>query len=135
MTMTERQYSVDYDPGKRIIRLALVGQWDVETLHAYEQAITDTIAPLGGAGGLRKDLGFLVDKRNQGVQSKIVAEGLGAMILGGKDLKLPCAILLSLSALQKLQQQRVTASLSNTAIFTDEAKALAWLASEQSKAM
>ena len=124
--MADKLFRIDVDQRQSLVRLTLFGQWDVVTVDRYAAAAQDAFATLTEAGTPLDRCKALIDLRQHGVQPREVTERIQRWISLDLSEGARHAVLLSESALHRMQAQRVGSTL-GAAFFSDEAEALAWL--------
>ena len=123
--MASPPYTVCVDRPRLLIRATLHGLWQLGTLERFRREMERALAELATTGATPDRFRLLVDLRDHGVQPREVAQAIQAQLTHHASAG-PHAILVSQSALHKMQVQRMGATL-NAAYFADEAAALAWL--------
>ena len=122
--MSANKFDIETRVDARLLRITLRGHWDLETVSAYRQALSQAVAQLYVSGCPRGSIVALVDAREAAAQAQDVVafykEHLGSSDLAPRRL----ATLLS-SALFKRQVERI--AISNQQLFTDEEEAMRWL--------
>lgn len=114
-------YEITFDVARKLLRLALIGHWNRDVIEQFDRDRTATLESLGWSTG---SYDCLVDLRQQGVQSREVAERGGEISAVGSHLPRRTAVIAS-GMLAKLQVERVTGE--NERVFTSEEEAMAWL--------
>lgn len=117
------EYSVDFDPSKRSIRIALRGHWSPEVAKRYDREFREAIRemPAGGCP-LGQQLVYL-DAREFAVQSQEVLVILERLSNDPATAAKRTAVVAS-SALLTMQAHRV---VPNFRVFSDPQTALEWL--------
>lgn len=127
MTAEEPGYRVEFDATLNIVKIILAGLWTGETLAAYQSDAKPRSTELGGAS----PTGALIDMRQYAVQTQDVVNTIKLLIESRGRSGHPHAFLLSSSAIQKLQLERIASEFDTAAFFKDEGEALAWLADQR----
>lgn len=117
-------YEISEDPNG-VVRVTLRGYWSLDDLDRFHRALDDVVARHRARPSGSQPLRFLMDGREQQVQSRDVIEGLQrhAVHRAGEDVRV--AVIVA-SMIRKLQADRVSPA-ANRAVFFDEAEARAWL--------
>lgn len=125
---TRPGYTIETDPGRRLVRVTMRGFWDEATAIAYDEAIRRAGAEtMAEAGCARGELLALVDARELAPQSQEVLGRFKSRLLAPERQPKRNATLVS-SALLKRQAERIASP--NQRIFEDEGEAMAWLLAE-----
>lgn len=119
----EPGYDIDYDPALRLARLTLRGLWDRAMFATYER---DLLARFPVTGPVLPGGRVLLDLRAHSIQAQDVAKDFETLFLRYSVRVDRYAVLLSGSALQKMQVQRLGTS-ATIRFTTSEAEALEWL--------
>ena len=129
--MADEFFKTHVDPRQSLVRLSLSGQWTVEIVDDYAMAAEAAFRQLTETGTPLRKCKALIDLRQHGVQSREVAERIQGWIRLALSDGARHAVLVSDSALHRMQAQRVGALL-GARFFSDEAQALDWLLNEAS---
>lgn len=119
-------YSIATDASRQLIRLTFVGQWEPAMVGAYRRDLDHALAAMLAEGGRPGSYHTLVDLREQAVQSRETAADFQAIIAAYSPLSRRTAILMSGSALHRMQIMRISGD-AGRAFFTTEEEAMAWL--------
>ena len=125
--MTHAPYTIDVDENARLVRLALFGLWDLETLDRYAKDVWQAFSRAEAAGIAPERFRVLIDLTQHGVQPREVAERIQRQLAVGISPASRHAVLVSESALHKIQAQRVGAHLSGVFFASREEDAMTWL--------
>ena len=120
------KFDVVIEPQRNLIRIAMRGHWDVETVRSYKEAVLAAVGKMRMAGCSPGEVVALVDIRDAGAQSQDVIAAYKDD-LQGPDLVPRRLATLVTSALFKMQVERI--AIPNQRYFADEADALDWLLS------
>ncbi len=124
--MGEQPYTVVVDGARGLVRATLRGIWSLEILGRYSAALVDALGQLARDGHSPASARLLIDLRQHGIQPREVAEAIQARV---SETEMPVgrtAVLVSPSALHRMQAQRIGA-LFHANVFDDDARALSWL--------
>lgn len=126
--MAEDKFRIVADPQQHLLRIALVGHWEVAEVSRYKAALGETVQRMRAEGCSPGSICALVDTREGGVQSQDVVtawqEELGSSAFAPSRL----ATIVS-SALLKRQVGRI--AIANQRVFDNEDDAMAWLQSSE----
>ena len=126
--MPSDKFEIRSDVGNGLLRIALRGNWDVETIREYKEAVTGAVAALYEAGKKPGQLVALVDTREAGAQSQEVIAAYQKELGSGSGLAPRKLATLVSSHLLKRQVERI--AMPNQRLFTEERDALTWLLSD-----
>lgn len=120
-TVNREYYSISFEPARRFMRVTRRGLWTIGVFRQYERELRSMLHLVQLRD--REFLG-LVDLREQGVQTREVAQCFEALI--AQDPLQPVRVaVLTTKALSKLQVERVGRTTQK--VFTSELEALSWL--------
>ena len=125
--MQANTYTIDFDTKDNIIRYRIEGFWEVATVDAFVDALSRE-AVLRSARGRKPAL--LGDASVFPVQSAPVAQAFEARMFSDVLPRVDRLALIVAAMLNKLQVERGIGD-SRTAVFLNEADALAWLRSPE----
>lgn len=124
--MKDDCFEIDIDRRQLLVRLKLSGIWDIDTVDRYAVAAQAAFSELTGAGVGIASCRALIDLRRHGVQPREVTERIQGWLNLALSDGARHAVLLSESALHRMQAQRVGSAF-DAAFFSDETEALDWL--------
>ena len=122
--MANDRFEITSDPARCFLRVTMRGNWDVETVEEYRQAVLATVTRMLAAGCASGAFLALVDARETGAQQQAVVAAYKDRLNTDGLSPRRLATLVS-SALLKRLVERI--AVANQRLFTDEAEALAWL--------
>jgi hypothetical protein len=122
----ETPFEVVLDIAARRFHATLRGTWSTPTLVEFQNAMRDVIARCELTHTPPESLLALIDMRDYGVQSQEVASTMQAGVEHYQRLSRHIAVVVSGSALQRMQVRRV-APHSKHRFFTDYRCAVEWL--------
>lgn len=109
------------DPARNFLCATLSGHWDVSVVDAFEKKAR--LAMCRAAGGDGSNALVLIDARESGVQSQVVAQRLQML---ASDLPTKRTAVLIRSMLHKLQADRIN-PVDHHCVFNHQDAALEWL--------
>ena len=124
--MTRPPFTIEYDEPQQLLKLRLFGLWELETLDRYTDELNRIFGRIAASGGSPKDSRILVDLREHGIQSREVASEIETRLSRGAAVAKRHAVLVSESALHKMQAARAGSQI-QARFFTDEQAAVDWL--------
>jgi hypothetical protein len=108
--VTSERYKFDYNAGERFLRIKMIGVWDESVLAAFGREMA-AIRNRVEQAGHRDDRGrILIDLSDYPVQPRNITDQIAALLPTFGDRAGRVAVVLSSSALQNLQMQRLLAS-------------------------
>ena len=126
--MGEEKFRIIADPKRHLLRIALMGHWEVADVLRYKAALGDAVQGMRTQGCPPGSIAAMVDTRLGGVQSQDVVAAwqkeLGTVTPPPRRL----ATIVS-SALLKRQVDRI--AIANQRLFDNEDDAMAWLLSSE----
>lgn len=128
MKVEDARFTINADPETRHVRMVLNGLWNETTVASFEKAIANVIAELIAAGAPFGTYRTLIDLREQGVLTQVVAELSRRLTAGPGTASERIAVVVATS-LQKLQQNRISAA-EHLQVFQDFDKAERWVFSD-----
>lgn len=123
----EPGYSIDFDRRNGLMRIAVYGFWNAQTVAAF---LRDGLAATADVHRTHPIYDTLVDARNFPVQAAQVTDGLAEIFRVGMESNAGRTAIVSQSHLGKMQGDRLNSS-PRQKIFLAEADAVAWLAQPQ----
>ncbi len=125
--MDEDRFRIVADPARKLLRIALLGHWDVAAVSRYKAALGNALATMRAAGCARGSVSALVDIRAAGPQSQDVVAAWSHELDTAAFSPRRLATLVT-SALLKRQVDRI--AIPNQRLFDNEDEAMAWLMSD-----
>ncbi len=126
--MSEDKFRIIADPRRQLLRIALMGHWEVADVLTYKAALGEAVQGMRAQKCPPGSIAALVDTREGGVQSQDVVAAwqkeLGSMTPAPRRL----ATIVS-SALLRRQVDRI--AIANQRLFDNEDEAMEWLLSSE----
>ena len=129
MYVTDREYHIEVDRSRHLVRATLRGYWDLTTASNFTRDLHKALADVATHSALVTPR-LLIDAREQGVQSQVVVATAGDQMVDFKGVPPRVATLIS-STLHKMQATRL-ASPDQQQLFSSEPEAMDWLLADKS---
>ena len=124
MTPPEAGFTVEAEPSRKLLRIALRGFWTEETIERYDRALRDAAGTMAAVGCPLAEILCLVDARDLSTQTQQLIADYRTRFSASERQPKRIATVTS-SALMKLQAQRL--AFPNQRIFDNEQEAVDWL--------
>ena len=126
--MSNDKFRIIADPRRHLLRIALMGHWEVADVLEYKAALGDAVQRMRAEGCLPGSISALVDTRDGGVQSQDVVAAWQKELGSTTPAPRRLATIVS-SALLRRQVDRI--AIANQRLFDNENEAMAWLLSSE----
>ena len=126
--MDDDKFRIIADPKRHLLRIALMGHWEVADVLRYKVALGEAVQRMRTQGCPPGSIAAMVDTREGGVQSQDVVAAWQKELGSATPAPRRLATIVS-SALLKRQVDRI--AIANQRLFDNEGEAMVWLLSSE----